>query len=615
MTATTGVPVDQSASTTTQPGPPGPRRVLRARPSARWRWFLRAGEEGPRQRSLIDKLLLALAAVLSMSIVVTSIGGYVAYRYFDSQITRVTLALGDDRERPAAAPPGSANFLLVGSDSRAGTGNMYQRQEVVAGERSDTTMLAHLDSNGTTTLVSFPRDTLVRIPGHGRNKLNSAITTGGPSLLIKTIENLTDIKIDHFVSIDLAGFKAMTDAIGGVTVCVRPLPDGSTSNLHDDYSQWRGVVGENQLDGEQALAFVRQRYGLPDGDFDRIRRQQQFVSAVFQKATSSGVLTSPARLESLLGAATRALTVDDDTTADDLRNLAARLRGMSANAISFETIPVRPPTRAEGANAAGEIAPFGSVQVYDPDGLEAFLAPLRGRGSSAARPSGRHGAPAPKATGATPTPAGPAGRTLLRPSSITLDVLNGTPMGGLATNAARELAAAGFQVAHVSSAANRHTATSLVRYGPGGLAAARTVAAAIPGAQLREDPSLSERVTLVLGTGFKGVNTKALTAVPAPAGTPAADSEDPTRATGPEDAAGFGIAAGIAGSGVAAGSGSTTGTASSGVAAGTASPGSGASTGSAAGTARRGTGTGTGPPDAAHRTRTARARQQASPAR
>nr|MDT0665785.1 LCP family protein [Micromonospora sp. DSM 115978] len=112
----------------------------------------------------------------------------------------------------------------------------------MVGERSDTTMLAHLDSDGSTTLVSFPRDTLVRIPGHGRDKLNTAVTIGGPALLVETVEDLTDIKIDHYVSIDLAGFREMTNAIGGVTVCVKPLPDGSDSNLYDVNSQWRGQV-------------------------------------------------------------------------------------------------------------------------------------------------------------------------------------------------------------------------------------------------------------------------------------------------------------------------------------------------------------------------------------
>ncbi|WP_131745632.1 LCP family protein [Frankia sp. Cppng1_Ct_nod] len=461
----------------------------------------------PRSRSLTHKLLLTLAALLSLAILTVSTGGYVIYRYFDAQINRVVLGLGGDR--PADAVPGTENFLLVGSDSRAGTGNEYQSEGVVAGERSDTTILAHLDADGTTTLVSFPRDTFVGIPGHGRDKLNAAITIGGPSLLIKTIESLTDIKIDHFVSIDLAGFKAMTDAIGGVTVCVKPLPNGSTSNLHDQYSQWHGVIGENHLNGEQALSFVRQRYGLPNGDFDRIRRQQQFISTVFRKATSSGVLTNPARLEGLLAAATGALTVDDATTVDDLRNLATRLRAMSSDTIRFETIPVREPTVADGANSSGELGRYGSVQLYNPAELETFLAPLRGHGSSA---------PGPSAGSPTPGAPGPSAQPAVSPSSITVNVLNGTTTGGLATSTAKELAAAGFR-ARAEGSADRRAATSLVRYNPDALTAARTVAAAVPGAQLREDPSLGTAITLVVGADFDGVDAAAVTAGSAAGGT------------------------------------------------------------------------------------------------
>ncbi|WP_322760814.1 LCP family protein [Frankia sp. Cr2] len=474
-----------------------------------------APDDSPAQRSLFQKLALALAGVVSMAVLTVSGGGYVVFRYFDAQITRVPLGL-DEAERPAEAPPGTENFLLVGSDSREGTGNQYQSEEVVSGQRSDTTMIAHLDANGTTTLVSFPRDTLVTIPGHGRNKLNAAITLGGPSLLIRTLENLTDIKIDHFVSIDLAGFKAMTDAIGGVTVCVRPLPDGSTSNLHDEWSQWHGVVGENHLNGEQALSFVRQRYGLPDGDFDRIRRQQQFISTVFQKATSNGVLANPAKLEGLLASATGALTVDDGTTVDDLRNLATRLRGMSTDAISFETIPVRQPTRADGANAAGELRRYGSVQIYDPGQLDTFLAPLRGHGSAALNPTGTPGTP-----GTPDTPGTQPEATTVPPTAVTVDVLNGTTTSGLAISTARELTAAGFRIARVATAENRHTETSLVRYGPDGLAAAHTLATAIPGVELREDRSAGTRVTLVIGTDFNGVEAQAAASAPTTESDPA----------------------------------------------------------------------------------------------
>ncbi|KQC38927.1 LCP family protein [Frankia sp. ACN1ag] len=466
-----------------------------------------------RERSPLGRLVILLAAVLSALILVTTVGGWTAYEYFGAQIHRIRLGLGDDR--PADAASGTRNFLLVGSDSRAGTGGEYESQGAVTDERSDTTMLAHLDADGTTTMVSFPRDTLVRIPGHGRGKINSAITIGGPSLLIRTIENLTDIKIDHYVSIDLAGFKAMTDAVGGVTVCVRPLPGGGRSNLYDPWSQWRGRVGENRLSGEQALAFVRQRHGLPDNDFDRIRRQQQFIGAVFTQATSSGVLTNPVRLENLLHAATKALTVDDGTSMNDLRALATRLRGMSADQIRFETIPVHAPTPAEGGNALGELPRFGSVQLYEPITLEKFLAPLRGRPSRAAAPA------------VSPSPTVP-------PAKVTVDVYNGAGVSGLATSAAAALDRAGFQVGPARTWRAGVQRTTQVRYHPGAVQAARTVQAAVPGSTLQQDATVpAGRVSLVLGTAFE-VDT--ITAAPTPAGAAAGAAAGPTTAGSPAGA-------------------------------------------------------------------------------
>jgi LCP family protein required for cell wall assembly len=446
-------------------------------------------------RPLVVKMLISVAAVLSVAIFTVSVGGYTLYRYFDDQISRIRLSI--DGRRPADAATGTENFLLVGSDSRAGTGSEYSSQGEVAGERSDTTMLAHLDADGTSTLVAFPRDTLVRIPGHGRGKLNTAITLGGPSLLIGTLEHLTEIRIDHYVSLDLAGFKRMTDAIGGVTVCVKPLPDGSTGNLHDVWSGWRGHVGENAVGGEQALAFVRQRHGLPGGDFDRIRRQQQFISAVFKKATSGGVLTSPGKLEGLLRAATGALTVDDGTTGNDLRRLATRLRGMSADQIRFETIPVHAPTAAEGGTSTGELPPFGSVQIYDPAELESFLGPLRGHRRG---PGDGAGGAAP----ATGTPS-PSGATTAKPSTVRVNVYNGSGRTGLAGAVATGLAGEGFQVGPARTWPDGAVTTSQVRYAPGYLEAARAVAAAVPDARLVPDRSLGAAVSLVLGRSFTGL--------------------------------------------------------------------------------------------------------------
>ncbi|WP_311447105.1 LCP family protein [Frankia nepalensis] len=434
-----------------------------------------------------------LAGVLSALLFVVAVGGYTVYRYFDGQISRIKLDL--DGERPADDDAGAVNFLLVGSDSRTGTGDEFQNQGDVEGERSDTTMIAHLAPDGTTTLVSFPRDTLVAIPGHGRGKLNSAITTGGPSLLTMTIERLTRVRIDHYVSVDLEGFRQMTDALGGVNVCVRALPDGRTSNLRDPWSRWSGTVGVNHLDGDQALAFVRQRHGLPNGDFDRIHRQQQFIGAVFEKATSSGVLTSPARLDALLRAALGSLTVDNSTTIDDLQRLALRLRGLRADQIRFETIPVRPPTPAEGANKLGELPVYGSVQIYDQRTLDAFLAPLRGAKAPESSP--------PPSAG---VPAGPVSDR----SAVRVDVYNGTGVAGQADQTADGLATAGFAATTAQTWTGAALRGSEVRYPPGREADARAVAAVVPGARIAVDPTLrAGRVTLILGTGFAGLDRSA----------------------------------------------------------------------------------------------------------
>ncbi|ABW15246.1 cell envelope-related transcriptional attenuator [Parafrankia sp. EAN1pec] len=443
-----------------------------------------------RRRGVASRLAVVVSAILSCLIFAFAVGGFAVYEHFDRQINRLRLSL--DGDRPASPVEGTTNFLLVGSDSRAGTGGEFQRGGKVAGQRSDTTILAHLDANGTTTLVSFPRDTLVRIPGHGRDKLTQAISIGGPGLLVRTIENLTDIRVDHYVSVDLAGFREMTDAIGGVTVCVKALPDGRRTNLRDEWSQWRGRVGENHLTGDQALAFVRQRHGLPDNDFDRIRRQQQFIGAVFRKATSDGVLTSPARLENLISAVTRALTIDDGTDIEDLRLLAKRMGSMSSDQIRFVTIPVHAPSPAEGGNALGELPRFGSVQLYDQAQLDAFLAPLRGRDG----------------TSPTAVPAPPASP----PGEVSVDVFNAARVGGLAAAVRSDLASLGFRVGTPRDWPAGSLQTSEVRYGPGGEAAARAVRAVVPDARLVRDDDLADRISLVLGESFEKVDA---TGVPA----------------------------------------------------------------------------------------------------
>ena len=310
--------------------------------------------------------------------------GWAVIRHYDGKVGHVDLRL-DTASRPAAAGRGTQNILLVGSDSRAGTDGQFGEVE---GQRSDTTILAHVDRDGSTTLVSFPRDLWVTIPAYTgsdgtahkaqKSKLNAAFSLGGPALLVRTIEGLTGIRIDHYVQVDFSGFQALTDALGGVTVCVKELPDSLRArgfdNLHDKMSGWSGQVGENKLDGVRALAFVRQRYGLPEGDLDRIRRQQQFLGVVFHRLTAVSTLANPARIRGVLNAATAALTLDSASSLVDLEPLAMRMQGIAGGGLAFTTVPADPATRS------GQ-----SVLLVDPAKLEAFLAPLRsGRGATGA---------------------------------------------------------------------------------------------------------------------------------------------------------------------------------------------------------------------------------------
>ncbi len=310
---------------------------------------------------------------------VLATSGWAVLRHYDGRVRHTPLTFSAGVDRPASAAGGTQNILLVGSDTRAGTNGEFG---VAEGQRSDTTILAHLDGNGSTTLISFPRDLWVRIPAYTdargaqhaaqRSKLNSAFSYGGPSLLVATIEGLTGIRVDHYVQIDFVGFQGMTDALGGVTVCIRELPAELRArgfdNLHDHYSGFSGQVGENRLNGAQALAFVRQRYGLPESDIDRIRRQQQFLGVVFQRIASTDTLLNPAKLIDVVDAATSAITLDDGTSLADLRLLAVRMQSIGSGGVAFATVP------AAAGQRAGQ-----SVLVPDSDQLGAFLKPFGGR--------------------------------------------------------------------------------------------------------------------------------------------------------------------------------------------------------------------------------------------
>lgn len=228
------------------------------------------------------------------------------------------------------ATPGTT-YLIAGSDSRGG---QAVTDDGTTGQRADTIMLLHKAPNGESYLVSLPRDTLVDIPGHGKYKLNAAFAFGGPALLVTTVEEFTGLTVDHFVEIGFDGVEGIVDAVGHVNLCIDHDVDDARSGL-------KMTSGCHNVGGEQALAFVRARYIDPTADIGRQKRQQQFVSALLDRATSPSVLLNPATQVKLAGAGSDALRTSNGTGVFALGRMALAARSaMGAGAVQM---PIKDP--------------------------------------------------------------------------------------------------------------------------------------------------------------------------------------------------------------------------------------------------------------------------------
>ncbi|MFY0407482.1 LCP family protein [Solicola sp. PLA-1-18] len=304
----------------------------------------------PRRRG--RKVLIGLlACVVALAVIVGGTGFYLQNK-LDSQLTRIPGAFEGLKDRPARASgeAGKAlNILLMGSDKRDDVADETDADDGDGGwvpglQRSDTLMVLHVAADRkSATIVSIPRDSWVDVPGYGKNKINAAFSLAGPSLTVATVEKLTNLRIDHVMVVDWDGFRAITDTLGGVQVTI-------PEKTYDSARKKTWEAGRQTLDGKEALLYVRQRYGLPGGDFDRVKRQQNFLRAMMQKAGNSGALSSPTRLYALLDSVTPYLTIDEEWSTGDLRSLALSLRGLRSNDIDFATVPIRG-TGREGAQS------------------------------------------------------------------------------------------------------------------------------------------------------------------------------------------------------------------------------------------------------------------------
>jgi LCP family protein required for cell wall assembly len=267
------------------------------------------------------------------------------FLYFYSRIEKVD-ALRDYDGRPEGTS--GTNWLIVGSDSREGLSDeeiKELRLGKVEGRRTDTIILLHKPESGPPTLVSMPRDSYVPIPGQGRNKLNAAYAIGGPALLAQTVEQVTGLRIDHYTEVGFGGFVGTTDAVGGVELCPK-------RKIRDRKSGLRVEKGCQEMDGATALAYVRARYFDPRGDLGRVKRQQEFMGAVFDSATSPMTLLNPFRLVALGNAATTALTIDEGDGPVSLLQFALTMRAVAGGDGKRRTVPVADPNYSTSVGSA-----------------------------------------------------------------------------------------------------------------------------------------------------------------------------------------------------------------------------------------------------------------------
>ncbi|GHH79841.1 transcriptional regulator [Streptomyces sulfonofaciens] len=415
-------------------GPPGGREAAGAE---------RRSDAGAPRRG--RRVLRWSATVLSVLILGTAGAGYLYYQHLNGNIRTDPLNIGDHKApapTPNAAGQTPLNILLIGSDARDTKENQKlggARSTFGGAPRADVQMLVHLSADRSNmSVVSMPRDTLVQIPqctdpktgrvypaSTERTLANQSLERGGPGCTVATWEQLTGIHIDHFMMVDFAGVVSMADAIGGVPVCV-------DANIHSKDSQGHGsglklTKGTHYIKGEQALQWLRTRYGFEDGsDIARTKAQHQYMNSMVRELRKNATLSNPGKLRGIAEEATKALRVDNGLdTVKKLYDLSTELKKVPADRITSTTMPydyvgarvvpkpgdadqlfrlVRDDLALDGKKTGGkkpapppaasedEAAPDGEIAVRVQNGTRTpTLAPVSGRASEVAQQLGREG--------------------------------------------------------------------------------------------------------------------------------------------------------------------------------------------------------------------------------
>ena len=285
---------------------------------------------------------------ISIAVLAISAISALAFGTVTASINQIDVFSGIDK-RPEKKST-AMNYLLVGSDTREGLSKAELKAlrvgsvATAAGKRSDTMLLVHISkARDKAVMISIPRDTFALIPEHtsksGKlipavySKINSSFNWGGAPLLIQTIEEMTELKIDHYIEINFAGFARIVDSIGGVEVCTK-------KNINDPKSHLILEAGVHTLNGIESLKYVRTREFDGLGDLGRMQRQQAFMSAVLRKATSAGVLLNPVTMASFINSSLSAVTTDSELKNSDLIALAKQMKSLSTSSVRTLTVPL-----------------------------------------------------------------------------------------------------------------------------------------------------------------------------------------------------------------------------------------------------------------------------------
>ncbi len=423
-----------------------------------------------------------------------TLGAYLKYRAVYDSITRVTVPTTALGHRPPVYSTTSLNILVYGDDNRAGL-TPHQQYVLRTGHdqsnNTDTIMLVHISpGRHQLTVVSIPRDTMVPVyecdsgPGYtgqqanpgGAVQINSLLQIGGPTCLWKTVEQLTGVRIDHFIGIGMLGFVKVVDDLGGVNVCV-PF------NVKDPVSGLNLKTGEQHISGIQALAFWRTREDLGDGsDLQRIQRDQFMSAQVVKGVLHSGLLSNPIRLLRIVSDAAASMTTDAGMTVSDLVEIGQSFRNLSGQNVQFITMPNE--KWAQDANR---------VQPMQPQAGQVFSAIARD-------------VTVPKVS-TTPASSGGAQVLTTSPGKVKVEVLNGSGVSRVAIEAAAGLTSRGFNVTGTGDAPNFAYTKSVIEYSTAAdMPAVNTLEKELTNVTSLQVSSLAPgTVDLILGSDFTGL--------------------------------------------------------------------------------------------------------------